>query len=199
MKTINVPRNVKKAFALSSLIGSALISAKNGDPKLTALHVQINRAMRVFNVKAGNAMYWSICNEVFELWSDLSKKHNTSLNIDEVSVMVEYMCMLIPPKDFDDFYKCEPYKSSSSVRADKLNAIVHSVLDLDKKLNALYGTKPYTLQIVKQKVKKVKKVRDVSKKIETRRNKAQAKEERRLTNVRSFLQDRIKMLKGDKL
>jgi len=168
-----IPKNVQKAFAVSSVIGAILKSSNNGEPALTMLSVQIDRAMRVFSIKAGRAMYWRISNEVNRIWFDLAGKHETSVTDDEITKMVEFCGMMIPPKDFKDFLGVKPYVSSTDVSAYKLKKIVNSVLEYDAALNEYLGTKPYTL--VKPAV---------------------SNKEKKKLKIKSFLADRIKQARA---
>lgn len=164
---MKVPKNTQKAFAVSSVIGAILKNSNNGEPALTQLLIQIDRAIRVFSIKAGRVMYWGISHEVNRIWFDLAGKHETSVTDDEITKMIEFCCMMIPPKDFKDFLGVKPYVSKTKLSDEKLRKIANSVLEYDFELNKFLGTKPYGL--IKPK---------------------QTKKEKRQTKLRVFLANR---------
>lgn len=185
-------KNVQKAFAVASCVGAALRASNNGTPKLSAIQVQANRAMQVFNVKDPK-LYWSISGEIKVIWEKMAKKHNNLLDEDEITVFVEMMCMMIPPKDFKDFMGVSPYRSKFNPKPEVYAKLAKSVLDLDAELNALFGTSPYTMVKPKQKIQKQKKQRDkAAKKAKDEKiSRSKRKEAERRSKARSFLRDRI--------
>lgn len=120
-----IPNNVRKAYAVASLIGTILKTSTTGDPKLTTLSVQANRAMRVFFAKAGAKTYFSIAEDVGSLWGEMALKHDKTLNRDEMTVFVQMMCSLISPKDYKDFLAVSPYKTHSVIQCDYIVATTH--------------------------------------------------------------------------
>lgn len=142
-KSKGVTPETKKAFALTSLIGALLMGNNTGEIRLVMLHRQINAAMRVFNVKAGAKMYHTISAEVREMWVALAETYETSVTLDELPVVVELMSMLITPKDHKSYLGIAPYVSKGVANYDEVvSRICHAVLDLDRRLNEAYGTKP---------------------------------------------------------
>jgi len=190
-------RSIMKAFAVGSTLGAVLKSHQNGDPKLLALQLQINRMMKVFHAKAGPKTYWHVANAVAEVWEVIAKRHQNEIKEHEVPRFTEYLCMLIPPKDFKTFLAVSPYRTSVQIRPEVNAKIVESILLLDEELNKLLGTKPYTLTKPKATKIKVKKQRDKSSKVKTQSStsKSKLKEAERKSNVRSFLRDKIKAAK----
>jgi hypothetical protein len=182
-----------KAFAIASVIGAVLVSNQNGEPKLLALQVQINRAMKVFSIKAGYKLYWTVSNQIGKFWDEIAKRHQNTILEEEVPKFVEYLCMLIPPKDFKTFLGLSPYRTSINIDNETNRNILKSILLLDQQLNDFIGTKAYTLTKPKEKIQKIKKKRDISKKkkkiLQPTRN--QIKERERHAKVKSFLKDKI--------
>jgi hypothetical protein len=134
------PNNqTKKMFAISSIIGAILMSSNNGDPKLTALKVQIDKAMKVFSVKAPK-QYYTISSDVKEVWEEMAKQHNNTLDEDEINVFIEMIANLVPRNDFKTFLGVNTYKTIEKIRDSRKSALLVSVLELDSKLNSMFGT-----------------------------------------------------------
>lgn len=135
------PNNkVKKAFALSSIVGALLMSTNNGRPKLTALKVKIDDAMRVFSVKASRD-YHVITSDVIELWVEMATKHNNALDEDEVEVFIEMVLNLLPRSNMKEFLRLN-FVTKQTLRDCKKSALLMTVLELDHKLNEMFGTDP---------------------------------------------------------
>lgn len=133
------PNNkVKKAFALSSIVGSLLMASNNGNPKLTALTTQINKAMRVFSVKARKD-YYVISAEIRDVWVEMAKKHNNALDEDEIEVFIEMVFSLLPRADMKEFL-CMNFTTTKKLEDSKKSSLLVTILELDRKLNALFGT-----------------------------------------------------------
>lgn len=191
----------QKAFAVASTIGAVLKSNQNGEPKLLALQLQVNKAMKVFSRKAGPKIYWAISNEVANIWEIIAERHQNEIKEEEVPKFIEYLCMLIPPNDFKTFLVVSPYRTNIEIRPEVNARIIESILLLDEKLNELIGTSAYTLTKPKEKVVKEKKQRDKSKKKTTaasRLTRKQEKERQRHSNAKSFLQQRIEAARAKK-
>ena len=156
--------DTKKIFALSSTIGAVLMSHQDGEPKLIAMRVQIDKAMKVFSRKVGPKMYWAISNQVQELWTKVAEKHNNTVDEDELPLFIEYLCTLAPPKHFKTFLGLSPYRARVDMRPEIKVEVVKSVLELDQAFNELFGTIPHTQAVRKPQVIKVKTERDKSKK-----------------------------------
>ena len=150
----------RKAFAIASTIGAVIMSNNNGEPKILALQVQINRAMKVFSRKAGRATYFEISNKIGKLWEIVAKEHNNEILDEEVPRFIEYLSMLIPPAHFKAFLGIAPYRTNTEIRPDVNVRIVHSILALDEELNKFFGTKAHALTPPVKKTVKVKKQRD---------------------------------------
>jgi len=135
------PNNkVKKAFALSSIVGAMLMSSNNGNPRLTALKVQIDKAMKVFSVKARKD-YYVISSDIRDLWGEMAKQHNNTLDEDEITVFIEMILNLLPKSDMKTFLGVS-FTTTEKIRDARKSAILMSVLDLDKRLNEMFGTGP---------------------------------------------------------
>lgn len=131
-------RQIKKAFALSSIVGALLMSANNGNPKLTTLKVQIDRAMKVFSIRARKD-YYMISADIKELWVEMAEKHNNSLDVDEIEVFVEMVLSLLPKNDMKEFLGIN-FKTVRTLSDSKKSALLMTVLDLDRELNTMFGT-----------------------------------------------------------
>lgn len=158
----------KKAFALSSIVGALLMATNNGRPKLTALKLQIDKAMKVFSVKARKD-YYTISYDVRELWLEMAKKHNNALDEDEVEVFIEMVLNLLPRAEMKQFLGIN-FTTSEKLGDDKKSALLMTVLELDKKLNEMFGTKATAtrdslglIMVKPVKIKAVKKERDKAK------------------------------------
>ena len=157
-------KNTAKAFAVASTLASVIASNNTGDPKLTSLLVQCHRAMKVFNIKAGRKLYWEISHHIQKIWEKLSLEHRTEIDYDKVPIFIEYLCIMIPPKDFKTFLGIDPYTTNETLDKDTNKQVVDIVLELDKELNDFFNTKPYSLSKPKEKKIKQKRTRDISKK-----------------------------------
>lgn len=176
-----VPSNVRKAFAVASCIGSAVKLAESRTIKLNAIDLQANKAMRVFRAKAGSKEYWTISNSISEIWMRLSKKHTTLLSENALSLYIEMMCMMIPPKDFKEFMNVSAFKSSAEVDPETYALMAKSILALDGELNSLFGTKPYSIVVKKE--KKVKEIKE--------RDKAKPKKLKMIRNRARWMRRRV--------
>jgi len=168
----SIPKNAKKAYLVVSCVATILnvMYEEIGDelavkhPDLHALSLQCKRSMNVFYVKAGKEEYFDLSKKLSVLWGELLDKHNSALDVDEFPVLVEWLCMLIPPKDFHDFLGIHAYSCSLKLSNESLHILARSVLDLDTGLNLLCNTKPYSLTKPKEISIKIKKERDKKKK-----------------------------------
>ncbi len=203
----SIPKNIKKAYAVTSCIYTALGQIEERDAEQNALTLQCDRAMKVFFTQAGHEEYWAISNSVSELWGELIVSHSTPLTPEELPVFIEWVSALIPPKDFSKFLgKLSAYTTDAVLDKEKSVMVAKSVLELDKGLNHIFGTKAYTLTKPKEQVAKVKKERDKGKKkVEVKKKKslpkkilAERKEEQRRENVSGFLSERVKLAKEAK-
>ncbi len=206
-----IPKNAKKAYLVVSCIATILnvIYEELGDelavrhPDLHALSLQCKRSMNVFYVKAGKEEYFGLSKKLSVLWGDLLAKHNSALDVDEFPVLVEWLCMLIPPKDFYYFLGVQAYSCSLELSKKSLQILAHSVLDLDAGLNLLCNTKPYSLTKPKEIAIKIKKERDKKKKTivaeKTKSNELNSKQRKqqkhreRVAMKKSKLSERIRL------
>ena len=181
------PNNkTQKAFALSAIVGAMLMASNNGDFKLSNLKVQIDKAMKVFSVKAP-ILYYKISDDVQKVWVEMAKEFNNTLDEDEITVFIEMVLNLMPKQDMKTFLNMPVYKTVEKLRDEKKSQLLMAVMELDKKLNKMFGTnatvtrESLALVMVKPiKQKTVKKERDkakpyVLKKIRNRARYARAK------------------------
>lgn len=159
---------VKKCFALSSIIGALLMSANNGNHKLTALKVQIDKAMKVFSVKARKE-YYMISADVQQLWVEMAKKHNNTLDVDEIEVFVEMVLNLLPTADMKTYLGGINFTTREKLRDTKKSALLMTVMELDRRLNDMFGTNATAtreslgvIMVKPVKPKKTKKERDIA-------------------------------------
>lgn len=183
------PNNkVKKAFALSSIIGAMLVASNNGNPKLTALKIQINKAMKVFSVKAAKD-YYVISDDIGSMWCEMAKRHNNTLDEDEITVFIEMVLSLLPKQDMKKFLGVH-FTTNEKMRDERKSAILMTVLDLDSKLNKMFVTEPTIsrenlgLVMVKPiRIKSVKIQRDKAKPVMLKKLKRRAKWNRQRLTV----------------
>ncbi len=193
---------VHKAFALSSIIGAMLMAHTNGDPKLIALRVQIDKAMKVYNYKLGRKNYWMMTDAVKQIWVKLATKHDNSIDGDELSLFIEMVLSLSPKQDMKEFLGVH-FTTKNKLRDEKKSAIMISVMELDIELNILCSTqqtqtrKELGLLMVKPvKSKRVKIKKKVTSKGEEKHKKEVTAHKDRKIRVSSFLKDRIAANKG---
>ena len=193
-------RSTRKALSLASLIGAAIKSFHNGSVQLTSLNLQINRAMSVYS-RQDRKDYLLVTDMTFKLWEKLATRYSTLLTEDETAYFVSMLCTLIPPKDFHTFLGVMPYESIETLRPGKREELSKSVLDLDQELNLLFGTKPYTMRVIKPKKVKIKQKRSKndSKRLKHQRDVeiARKRKERKKSFLRGIKQ-RAEMLKKEK-
>lgn len=194
-----IPKNVKKAFLVSSFMGSVLKSYNAGRPVLFVLHKRINQGMRRFNIVGGREAYWNLTNEGLLMWTKLSKKYSTKLTEDETEIFIEMIGHLLSKKDYKDFLGVTHFKSTLKMQDIKFARICESVIALGEEIDEHVNTKPCSTPLVFKKVK-VKKVRDksskVSSKVSSPSNK-KLKEAKRKSKVRSFLKDIVKLARKE--
>ena len=130
----------KKAFALSSIIRAILIRSHNGNPKLTALKVQINKAMKNFSMKVGKESYLISVN-IQHICAREAKLCDDILDENEIEVFLEMMLSLMNKTDIKSFLKIN-FSTIHKLHDEKKSEILMAVLELDKELNKMFGTKP---------------------------------------------------------
>ena len=158
-----IPKNVKKAFAIATYIATALHAFEEAhtlEEELIKLQLQVARAMKVFGAIGGTEMYLYLSDKNGDMWETLSQKNGFMLKEESLPLLVEYLCMLIPPKDFKEFIGVLPYSRERHLYMTEYPMVVKSVIMLNEELNSFYGTKFYTLPLPKKEVtKKVKEKR----------------------------------------
>ena len=185
-----VPRNVCKAFMLSSSIGAILMSHRNGEPRLEQLVRQVDRSMKVFYVQAGRKTYYDLTDAVKVLWNDIVVSFDGKIPEEDINAFIDYMCMLVPGKDFKDFLGISPYVTENRLDPILEKKLIFAVLEYGKKLDAYLGTKPYGVSLSsKPKVKKSKKIRSKakSKKVVTKVSSAKLKRAEGTKRKKEFL------------
>ncbi len=186
-------KNTNKCFLIASFMGSVMKAHQPEVKELQVLHRQINRAMKVYSVTAGNQAYHDLTSEGMKIWTTLSDEYSTKLEADEVEIFVDLMGTLLPPKSYESYLAVPPFISVKKLNDETMLKVCKSLLALDGLVNDLLGTSSYRVPLPVIKKVKVKKVRDKSKKsvkvAEVSKNKL--KEAERKNNARSFLRDRI--------
>jgi len=159
---------VKKAFALASIAGAMIMTANSGRPKLVALKVQIDKAMKVFSIKASRD-YYVISHDIQELWSKMAERHDNKLTVDEVEVFIDMVLNLLPRADMKAFLGIS-YTTSQNVRDKRKSSLLVAVMELDAMLNKMFSLEATATRdsiarvMVKPiKTKAVKKERDKAK------------------------------------
>ena len=183
----------KKAFAIASIIGSALHDNRTSIVKLNILKLQASKAMKVYAKKVGLKEYFILTEQIAQIFEQLEKKHSNEIPIEQMPVFIELICNLIPPDHFKKFLVVSPYSTGSVEMEPAIYASVcNSILELDNSLNKLLNTEPYTLPIRKKKVQKIRQP-TIKKKEPTVKKKRQKviREAKRRKKVKSFLKDRI--------
>jgi len=174
----------KKSFAVSAVIGAMLVTKNNGDPKLIALKIQIDKAMKEFRIKS-TKQYFSITDEVRDIWIDIVAEYSGKITADEISIFIELVANLISPKDFKNLLKMSPYKTNEKISDDKKSQLVASVLTLDAELNKMFKVLPTAtkedLLLAVNKPIKIKKEKN------THRDKAVPKKLKRLRNTIKYI------------
>ncbi len=160
------PRNYQKAFALSTFIKSTLKDYDSTkEPEIAQIDLQCQRLMNVYFIEGGKKHFDELSDKLGDIWVYLlTRNENNSIKEDDVPALIECMCMIIPPKDFKDMFGVDPYMRDRHMYYQSYPIIVDNVMELDKELNNLLGTKPYALMKPKEKEVKVKKEREKSKK-----------------------------------
>ncbi len=180
-----IPRNVKKALLVASFIGAVLRAHKTGVPKLTALHIRIDQAMKRFRIIGGADAYFDITTAGQSMWMSLSEQYKTKLTFEETEVFSQYIGYLLSDKDYKEFLGFTHFESSVTVAKDKLHDITTSLIALGEMIDEYCGTKPCTNQVRVIKAKS-KVVRDVSNKL-NKHDKQVYKDAKRKERKKEFL------------
>ena len=133
-----ITTQIKKAFAITSLVGATLKSSNNGSPRMLTLQRQCNAAMRVFNHKSRRE-YYVITDQVYTLWGNIAERHDNTLDVDEIEVFCEMLLNLMPKNDMKQFLGFS-FTTKNKLRDEKKSEILMTILDVDNELNALFGT-----------------------------------------------------------
>lgn len=172
VKPKNPARNYQKAFGLATFIASTLKPYTIQDKEIAQIHKQCSQVMQEYGRLSSFSHVDDLTDKLGDVWVYLlTRNENTSIKEDDVPALIEAMCMLIHPKEFEDMFGVKPYVRDRHIYYTSYPVIANNVLELDKELNKLLGTKAYCLIKPKQKVIKVKKKRDKSKKTIKAKNK----------------------------
>lgn len=158
-------KDTVRAFIVASSVGGIIMANDmSGRPDVLILKRQVDRAMKTFSHKAPK-LYKDLSKEVNDIWVELGKGHNTTIDEDEVPYVIEYFLKLIPDSHSKAFLAMPQYQSGITVSKEKESLIMATLLDFNEEINKRFGTKSYTMPIKKVKAAKIKKVRDKSKKV----------------------------------
>ena len=131
---------IRKAFAVASIVGAMLNAGGNGGVKLLALSRQVNASMQVFRKVAGRKEYYGISLVVQKIWEKMVETHNNTIDADELSLFAEIILNLVPKKDMKIFLGVH-FTTNEKLRDHLKSSIMSSVLELDKQINEALGTK----------------------------------------------------------
>jgi hypothetical protein len=159
------PRNVKRAFLISSFIGSVLKAHNTGRPILNAIHTRVNQGMKRYRIVAGMLSYHSLANDGQNMWVELSKRHSTHLTHEETEIFIEILGFVLSERDYKDFLGYEHFRTRVRTDDAKYARICVSVLQMNDMINELLGTKSSVCQIKQKKTEKIKTKRDGSRKL----------------------------------
>ncbi len=191
-----IPKNTQRAYAVASFLGATLKEYDVDSPELHKLDLQAKKAMKVFSVQVGKAATMELANRLVVVWQDLHDNHSHKIDEDSLPALIEGISMIIPPKEFKEFFGIVPfYKHRHQYYVDYPN-IMRSVNGMNSSLNELLGTKSVHLQKPKVIVPKVKKPKPKSKKQKLHEKRVE-EEKQRVVNVKSFLRDRVAKAKGE--
>lgn len=186
-----ITNETKKAFAVASILGAIVKSHNNGNPKLIALKIQVDKAMKVFSLKA-KGQYYLISDGIKEAWFELADRYDNTLDEDELEVFIEMIANLIPKPHYKAFLGVSTFKTTHTINDEIKSSVLMSVLELDSMLNKMLGTTPTIdreglakVMVKPLKNKKVKAKRDMAVKpnIKKIRNRIKWNRER-IKNVR---------------
>jgi len=159
-----IAKNENKAFAIATFIATSLHGVNvYGNVELRALHIRAQRFMQGYSKKVGTKQYWVVSNNLGDIWKEIAAKRGENDVPDEsIPLLVECLGLLIPPNDFDNFFGYSPYSDPQHLYYADYADVSSGVLELDGKLNDMFGTVPYSLSLVRPKKKDTpqKKVRD---------------------------------------
>ena len=153
-----IPRNVQRAFLISSFIGATLKSHNTGSPKLLALGQRANNAMKVYAYKAGIKSYNQLVKDGLDMWTELAEEYKSTLQQHEIEAFIASMGQLIPKQDYVSFLAMKPYETDIILSPELSLKVSSSLLALNDKVNKLLKTTSPTYSIIKKK-EKVKKQR----------------------------------------
>jgi hypothetical protein len=185
------PKNTIRAYGIASYLNATLKAYEVKDAELELLGSRSAMAMKVFHAKCGLDLTIEISEMFAELWQDMAKYHSATISSNSIPSLVEGFCLILPPKEFKDFFGIQPYVSKHN---EEYGVIMKSVNELNHRLNVLLGTKSVSMTKPKQKISKPTKKREKSKKQKKHELEVQQIQNRKL-RVKSFLRDRIKNAK----
>jgi len=137
-----ISKKVKKAFILTSVIGAVIKVHHNGDPRFDAIAYQVDRAMKVFAIKAGIKLYNELSLTMQRIWVEIDEDHQNPITLDEVAVCIEMLYHMIPYEDMKTFLNVG-YTTSHKVRDEMKSSLLCMMVDMDQKINQALGMKPY--------------------------------------------------------
>lgn len=159
-------RNYQKAFALSTFIASTLKDYDTSkDREILSIYNQSKQVMQSYHPISGVDHFNELTDKLGNIWVYLlTRNESNSIKEDDVPALIEAMCMIIAPLEFENMFGIKPYIRDRHIYYTAYPLIVSNVMELDKELNKLLGTKPYSIVKPKKEVVKAKKERDKSKK-----------------------------------
>jgi len=163
-KLKNPSKTVAKAFIVASSLGTiinALSEVDASSTNLVVLERQCERAMNVFKIQVGIKKYTEIAESITPLWEEIITKHNIIIKEEYLPLFIDFLCHIINPKQFQDFFAIKPYRymGNSVPSLDILVEINNTIVEYDHLLNELLGTKQYSSPFILKKPKKIKRSR----------------------------------------
>ena len=150
-------KNAKRAYAVASYIGASLKAYEVSDPELDRIALQTKRAMQVYSYKMGKEATLELADKLGDLWQELGDKYSHTIDEDNVPALIEGIAMIMPPKEFKQFFGVSPYYKEEHQNCKDYRKIMDSVNNLNHELNKLLGTKSVVMQKPKIKSTEVKK------------------------------------------
>ncbi len=160
-----VPITVKKAFMLASFLNRLLKISRDGSLELDLLYSKTSQAISVFT-KLEFKTAKELEKHSIAMWNLVGEYKETRVSIDEMSKFYEYLCMIIPPKDFKDFFSIKAHVTNVKFESrGKELQIIDLIMFVDNEVNGFLGTTSYGISLKDKPVSKmkVKKVRDKAK------------------------------------
>ena len=158
------PKNVQRAYAITSFILASLKDAQYESIELKKIHIQCARAMRVFSAKVPPVWFDDFIDKVGNIWEEVGTLHDAKIEKDNAGLLVEAFGYILTPKEFKSFLGVSPYVNKDNHSLEDFKKSLAIALDINSELNILLETKSTVWQKPKEKKVKQKKPKEKSKK-----------------------------------